>query len=182
MQGEVPAVWVEARQYTGRLVTVSNAIIFDEPIFNYSRDFPYIWEEMRLPVRYQDNRREAERILLEAARRHSVSTHDLSQSALEEMKRRYPLASAEMGPRVYYRLTDNWLELTVRFLVRDHEIREIKDAMSREILEALDAAKIQIASSTYDIVGLPPLQVRADVAGAKSGVGRHESQNDIKAA
>ena len=46
----------------------------------------------------------------------------------------------ELRPRVYYRLTDNWLELTVRFVGPDHGIRELKDAMSREILDAFDEA------------------------------------------
>ena len=46
-------------------------------------------------------------------------------------------------------MTDNWLELTVRFLAPDHGIREIKDRMSRDILAALDKAEIGIASGTY---------------------------------
>lgn len=37
-----PGMWVRSRQYTGRIVTVSNAKIFDEPVYNYTRDFPYI--------------------------------------------------------------------------------------------------------------------------------------------
>ncbi|MGH8191354.1 MAG: hypothetical protein ACREP2_07890, partial [Rhodanobacteraceae bacterium] len=63
---------------------------------------------------------------------------------------------------VYYRLTDNWLELAVRFVVADRGIREVKDAMSREIITAFDAAGIGIASATYDIVGLPPVRVRPE--------------------
>lgn len=37
---EDPAVWVNSRQYTGRLVTITNGVIFSEPVYNYSRDFP----------------------------------------------------------------------------------------------------------------------------------------------
>jgi hypothetical protein len=37
--------------------------------------------------------------------------------------------------------------------------------MSREIMTKLDAADIGIASSTYDIVGLPPLRVRLEPGG-----------------
>jgi len=33
----------------------------------------------------------------------------------------------------YWRLTDNWLELSVRFLTLDHGTRPIKDVMSRDI-------------------------------------------------
>jgi hypothetical protein len=47
----------------------------------------------------------------------------------------------------------------VRFLCPTHDIRALKDRISREMLAGLDAAKIGIASSTYDIVGMPPLRV-----------------------
>ena len=40
VSGADPAVWVNSRQYTGRLVTVTNGAIFNEPVYNYTRDFP----------------------------------------------------------------------------------------------------------------------------------------------
>jgi len=86
-----PAMWVRSRQYTGRVVTVSNDKIFDEPVYNYTRDFPYIWEEMRLPISFTADRDRAERILLNAAERHSVPAGEMGVEALEEMRRVSPL-------------------------------------------------------------------------------------------
>ena len=37
VQNADPAMWVRARQYTGRVVTVTNDKIFTEPVYNYSR-------------------------------------------------------------------------------------------------------------------------------------------------
>jgi small-conductance mechanosensitive channel len=62
-----PMVWVKSRQFTGRIVTVSNAKVFEDPIYNYTRDFPYIWDEITVPVRYGADRARAEAIILEAA-------------------------------------------------------------------------------------------------------------------
>lgn len=155
------AMWVKSRQYSGRVVTISNAKIFDEPVYNYTREFPFIWEEMSIPIPYDADRQRAEQILLEAAERHTVSLRELSEAALEVFKQNYFLERANVKPRVYYRLTDNWLELTVRFVVREHGIRSVKDAMSRDIISAFDAAGIEVASSTYDIVGLPPIRVES---------------------
>ncbi|HEX6275223.1 MAG TPA: mechanosensitive ion channel domain-containing protein [Polyangiaceae bacterium] len=160
VQGANPAMWVRSREYTGRLVTVTNSKIFDEPVFNYTRDFPYIWEELTLPIGYSADRTRAEAILLTVAERHTVSIVALGNDALDEMQRRYLLKPADLRPRVYYRLTDNWLELTVRFIVKDHEIRRTKDAMSRQILELLDEAHIGLASQTIEIVGAPPLRIQ----------------------
>jgi small-conductance mechanosensitive channel len=154
-----PAVWVQARQYTGRVVTVSNAKIFDEPVFNYTHEFPYLWEEMRIPIPYAADRDRAEQVILDAARRHAVKSTELTPEAVEELKRRYFLGDLGTQPRVYFRITDNWVEMTVRFVVRDRGIRDVKDAIARDILRGLDAAGIGLASGTYDIVGLPPVRV-----------------------
>jgi small-conductance mechanosensitive channel len=153
-------MWVQARQYTGRIVRLSNAVIFDKPIYNYTREFPYIWEEMRLPVPYNADRQRAEQILLDVAKKHTVKIADLSEEALHALERRYVLKRSELEPQVYWRLTDNWLEMTVRFIVPDFGIRSIKSQMSRDILDEFDRAKIGIASGTYEVVGMPPLNVQ----------------------
>lgn len=153
-----PAIWVRSRQYTGRIVSVSNSKIFEEPVFNYSSDFPYLWEEMNIAIRYDADRVRAEQILRDAAQRHTTAISDISQEAFRELQRRYFLKPADVSPRIYYRLTDNWLELTVRFIVEEHGVREVKDAISRDILRQFDEAGITIASQTYEIVAVPPLR------------------------
>ena len=160
VQGEDPGMWVEARQYTGRIVTVTNDKIFENPVYNYSRDFPYIWEELRLGVPYDADKVRAEQILLEAARRHSKRTAEMGEHNLKEMERRYAMRRSDLEPQVFWRLTDNWVELSVRFITEDHGIRYIKDAMSREILKGFEEAGLSIASGTYAIVEFPEVNVR----------------------
>jgi small-conductance mechanosensitive channel len=159
VQSADPAMWVKSRQYTGRIVSVSNAQLFEEPVYNYTREFPYIWDEISLPVSYRDDRHQAERILLAAADHHTLKISHLGEPAIKELERRYVIKRAEMKPRVFWRITDNWLDLTVRFLVEDHGVRDVKDAMNREILSELDRAGIGIASTTFDVVGLPKLRI-----------------------
>jgi small-conductance mechanosensitive channel len=170
-QGDDPSIWVESRQYTGRIVTVTNDKIFDEPVYNYSREFPYLWEEMHVPIQYTADRQRAEQILLEAAERNTVPIREVSEEDLAELRQRYPVDAANLKPRVYLRLTDNWVDLALRFVVRTRGVRELKDKMSREILDAFEAADIQVASATYEIVGLPPLRLetKPDSAGLPAG-------------
>ena len=158
--------WVQARQYTGRIVRVTNAVIFDEPVYNYTREFPYIWEEMRLPVPYTADRNRAEQILLDAAAKHTTKIAELGEAALREFEQRYVVKGSDLGPKVYWRLTDNWIEMTVRFIVPDSGIREIKNLMSHDILEEFERAGIGIASGTYEVVGMPPLKVQM-ISGAE---------------
>jgi small-conductance mechanosensitive channel len=159
VQSDSPAMWVRSRQYTGRIVTVSNSKVFDEPVYNYTREFPFIWDEIIVPVRYQDDRGKVEKLLLDSAARHTALLSAKARQAAASIERQYGREITDFEPRVYWRLTDNWLELTLRFLAATHDVRELKDAISRDVLNGLDAAKIQIASATYDIVGLPPVQI-----------------------
>lgn len=160
VQEEDPGMWVRSRQYSGRIVTLSNANVFDQPVYNYSREFPYIWEEMHIPISYKSDRRLAEKLILEAVGRHTQDVGQMARPDLDRLKEQFFVEAAELRPRCYMRLTDNWVELAVRFLVPTHNIRAVKDAISRDLIDALDAHGIGIASGTYEVVGMPPLEVR----------------------
>ena len=159
VQSADPAMWVRSRQFTGRIVTVTNSKIFAEPVFNYTREFPYLWEELAIPITYKADRARVEVILLESAGRHAVDPHSMGEAARADLKERFGVELVDLEPRVFFRITDNWLELTVRFVVPTHGIRSVKDAMSRDIVVALEQSAIGIASATYDIVGFPPIKV-----------------------
>ena len=161
VQGADPAMWVKSRQFTGRIVTVSNSKIFAEPVFNYTRDFPFIWEEMAIPITYQADRAKVEAIMLEAARQNAVDPALLEGKVKDDLQHRFDVQPIDLIPKVFYRITDNWLELTVRFIVHTHLIRGVKDSMSRTIIGEMDEAGIGIASATYDIVGFPPIEMRS---------------------
>ncbi len=159
VQSQDPGMWVRSRQYSGRIVTISNAEIFEEPVYNYTRDFPYIWEEMQIPISFKDDRHRAEQIMLEAVERNTSDIANMAEPELERLRSRFFVEASEIRPRVFMRITDNWVELSIRFLCGTHDIRGLKDRISREILSGLEAANIGIASGTYEIVGVPPIRV-----------------------
>ena len=168
-QGDAPSMWVHGRQYTGRLVRVTNDKMFDKPIYKFTREFPFLWEELRLPISYHDDRKRAEQILLGVAGRHTADATNGAERAFAQLRERYrTVRDTEISPRVYQRLTDNWVELSLRFVVAADQVRVVKDAMSRDILAALDEAGIGIASTTFEIVGLPPLRITRQSPNAKT--------------
>jgi len=152
--GANPELWVRSLQYTGRVVAVSNSQVFDDPVYNYTRQFPYLWDEISVPIPYRADRAAAEQILLDVANEQTIQLGDMSREALRAMRNRYFVRMAELRPKVYYRLTDNWLELTVRFVVEVRGVRDLKSAVSREILRRFDEAGIPIASSTVEVTAI----------------------------
>jgi small-conductance mechanosensitive channel len=155
-------MWIQARQYTGRVVTVTNGAVFDEPVYNYSRDFPFIWEELHVPIKYDADRELAERLLLEAVRKHAVKRSDLGADVLHGLRRRYfvPAEEVSLEPEVFYRLTSSWVEMAVRFVVPTHDIRRVKSDISRDVVSAFADHGLEMASGTYAVVAVPPVTVR----------------------
>lgn len=148
-----PATWVRSRQPTGRIVSVSNARVFDDPVCNYSQGFNYIWEEITIPISYTADRERAERILLDVARKRTQGITADAATAIKRFSWRFAIQDQPVEPKVYYRLTDNWLELTVRFIAPTTGVRDLKDELSRDILHGFDTAGIQLAPERLEIVG-----------------------------
>lgn len=44
--------WVAGDAYNGRTVRVANSFVFKEPVVNYSAEFPFLWDEIRIPIKY----------------------------------------------------------------------------------------------------------------------------------
>lgn len=139
--------WIKGRQATGRVVALSNKTTFQEPVFNYSASFDFVFEEVTIPVPYGADWQEAERILLEEARRASSAQ---AEEALQQMAERYPIASVQAEPRVYVRATDNWVELSARFAIPVRNARETKAEMTRRIIRAFEERGLEVASATVE--------------------------------
>lgn len=144
--------WVRSRQFTGRIVTVTNDKVFDCPVYNYTHDFPYIWDEMRVPLHFHQDFAKAEKMMLDAANKYALTERSLGRDEVARLKERFGIEVGQIDPRVFWRLTENWLELTVRFLAPDHGVRTIKDKMTRDIIAGLDGAKIAIAAVRQEAV------------------------------
>jgi len=151
--------WVKADQYTGRIVSVANRTVFAAPVFNYTQRFPYLWDEITIPVTYESNWRGAGDLMLEHGRQYSSSLLAEAEADLRQMKEHYPLEETVVEPTLYLVMTDNWIELTLRYVVEARRRRLVKAELHRELLEHFETeAQITVASATFEVVGFPPLR------------------------
>ena len=150
------ASWVRSRQFTGRIVTVTNDKVFDCPVYNYTHEFAYIWDEISFPIHFHQDFAKAERIILEAANEQAQTAKRLGKEEVKRLEERFGIDAGEINPRVFWRITEDWLELTVRFLGPDHGIRHIKDGVTRQVIAGFEKAKILIAATRQEGVTLQP--------------------------
>jgi small-conductance mechanosensitive channel len=153
--------WVKSDLYNGRIVRVANSFVFKEPVFNYSADFPFLWDEIILRVRYGSDWEHARdvlrRIVDEVCGDYAVQ----SRGAWAEAVMKYRLEEAHIEPMVTLVATDNWLEFTARYVVDYRKRRATKDQLYTRILQEVDKSggRIRLASTTVELVNLPHLDV-----------------------
>lgn len=154
--------WVDADLYTGRVVRITNSFVFQQPVFNYSGEFRFLWDELKIPIRYGSDRALARELLLRAA---NDVVADYTTAAAEEwkrMRRRFRVEDARVEPMVTLRANDNWMEYTVRYVVDYKRRRGTKDLIFARILDEIDKTegRVKLSSATQEIVGFPELSVR----------------------
>jgi small-conductance mechanosensitive channel len=155
--------WVRADQYTGRIVTVANRVIFTSPVYNYTEEWPYIWDEIMIPITYGSDWRHTAEIMLEHGRHYTERFQAQAEADLSKLMVRYPVHESPVAPVLYTTMTDNWIEMVLRYVVGARERRGVRAQLNQELLEHFQAESgITVASATFEIVGFPPL--RGDLA------------------
>ncbi len=159
--------WVNGDLYSGRVVRVSNSFVFKEPVYNYSGDFPFLWDEMTVPVRFGSDRGLAAEIFHAAL--HEV-VGDFTAGAKREwtaMSQNYAVEDATLDPMVTFGFDDNWMTYSLRYVVDYKRRRGVKHRLSEAILQRIEASegRVQLASATFEVVGVPPVEVVSRPAG-----------------
>lgn len=156
--------WVSSDNYSGRIVKLSNAFVFKGAIYNYSRDFPFVWDEFDLPIRYGSDLELAKRIVTQAA---TEILSDFVKESIAEWKQvvnKYYIEDAQVNPTLAITMTDNWVQFNLRYIV-DYKKRRLtkhllNERIGKEILET--DGKVVLASATFEIVRIPLVDVKGE--------------------
>jgi small-conductance mechanosensitive channel len=154
--------WVGSDLYNGRIVRIANSFVFKEPVFNYSGDFPFLWDELTIPVKYGGDRKLAKEIILQVAKE-IVGDYALqAYQSWQNMIKKYMLEHETVEPIVTLIANDNWMEYTLRYVVDYKRRRLAKDQLFTRILDEIDKTdgRVAIASTTIHLVETPAFDVR----------------------
>ncbi|MEN9599467.1 MAG: hypothetical protein RL596_1786 [Bacteroidota bacterium] len=154
--------WVDGDLYNGRIVLIANSFVFKEPVFNYSGDFPFLWDEIKIPVQYGSNYEKAIQLIERAGVIVVGDLADMSREKWLQMQRKYKLEDAQTEPMVSLIANDNWVEYTLRYVVDYKKRRATKTALFTTILKEIEATngEIKFASATFHLVEAPEIKVK----------------------
>lgn len=154
--------WVDGDLYNGRIVLIANSFVFKEPVFNYSGDFPFLWDEIKIPIMYGSNYEKAKEIILNIGIRDAGDLTAQSKNVWIEMQNKYRLEDAQTEPMVSLIANDNWVEFTLRYVVNYKRRRATKTELFTKILTEIEATngEIKFASATFQLVEPPEFKVQ----------------------
>lgn len=153
--------WINGDQYNGRVVRVANSFIFKEPVYNYSSDFPFLWDEITIPVRYGSNyemaRKEFQQILDDVTGEHARQL----KGEWRKMTDKYMLEDARLEPMVTLSMKESWAEYALRYVVDYKQRRSTKDKICVRILKFIEQSdgEIKLGASSFEVASIPPLDI-----------------------
>ncbi|MEX2530896.1 MAG: mechanosensitive ion channel domain-containing protein [Gemmatimonadota bacterium] len=134
-----PGVFVSAEQPTGRMITFPNNEVLTGSIVNFTRDFPWVWDELTISVGNESELGYAMKVLSGVAEEIVGEGMAGPAEAYETLLRQRRLESSiPRGPQIFVSLADSWTDLSVRYLVNARERRTWKSRLAQAAMEAFN--------------------------------------------
>jgi small-conductance mechanosensitive channel len=154
--------WVGGDLYNGRIVLIANSFVFKEPVFNYSGDFPFLWDEIKLPIQFGSDYEKTKEILLKVGKEIAGDLTNQSHTQWLALQDKYLLEDAKTEPMVSLIVNDNWVEFTLRYVVSYKKRRAMKTDLFTHLLKEIEAPNsgIKFASATFQIVDGSEIKVK----------------------
>lgn len=152
--------WVDGDQYTGRITQIPNSFVLNKTVKNYTKDFSFIWDEVHIMITYDSNLKKAKEIALRIAHEVTDPFRIAATNELSDLGEKYLITQSDVDEQIYTKITDNWVDMRLRYVVDPRQRRAIKRSLFEKLLEAFNREEdIKIASATFEIVGFPPVKI-----------------------
>ena len=151
------ADWVNGDLYNGKIVRVANSFLFKDPVYNYSGDFPFLWDEFTVPIKTHCDHKFAKQTFEGILKEVVGDFSNQSQVAWDKMIGEYSIENAKVQPMVTMIFDENWITFTLRYVVDFKMRRTTKSVLSDKILTAINSSdgKLEVASTAFEITAFP---------------------------
>ncbi|MEX2608867.1 MAG: mechanosensitive ion channel domain-containing protein [Gemmatimonadota bacterium] len=131
---------VQAAQPTGALITFPNSELLRANVINYTRDFPYVWDEVVAGVANESDLVYTRRVVTEIARQVvGPVMHEPARQYRELLERSGLHMDVAEEPEVYMAPTDAWMNVVVRYLVPARERRRWSSTLHQALARGMGA-------------------------------------------
>jgi small-conductance mechanosensitive channel len=162
--------WVQADQSTGRIVHIPNSWVFEHAVFNYSRGFRFIWNELPIIVTFRSDWRAAADIMQGFAEESAAIIEQQAAEEIRTMSSEFLIHYGILTPFVYTEMAENGVRLTLRYLCEARKRRGTAHALTISILDAFrENGNIEFSYPTLAVAKLEGRLFGPDDAETLSG-------------
>lgn len=140
----------EGEQSTGIIVQIPNSKIFTEAIKNYTKAFKYIWNELEVKIKLNANLEHNKKVLYDI-----VNSNDIVKRIPKKMQHElndaigdYRIYYNNLEPIIYTKLTEEYVDLTIRYLAHPKKARHIESQIWNKIYENAKENNLDLYTKT----------------------------------
>jgi len=126
--------------FTGRYATLPNSNVFKGNVFNYTKDTPFIWDQLTIGVTYESDHKAAEKLILEAA---EEIVGPMMRENRARLRAKYEFADLQdyiaEEPKVGWALADSSVNLTLVYFAPIFAKGHYRTRLTKRILEKFAA-------------------------------------------
>ncbi|MFD1550791.1 mechanosensitive ion channel family protein [Putridiphycobacter roseus] len=148
--------WVKGDLYNGRITHLSNSFIFKLPIQNYSADYPFLWDEIEIPLRTQSDFVLAKKVFTAVTEEICGTYAQDSKEVWHEMQNKFRIENAQVEPMVTMTFDENCITFTIRYVVDYTKRRSTRDLLFTRLLEEINKQEglLMIATNTMEVTNV----------------------------
>jgi len=126
--------------FTGRYATIPNSNVLKGNVFNFTKDNPFVWEQLTVGVTYESDHRAAERLVLEAA---DEIVAPMMRENRARLRSKYEFSDLQdlipEEPRVGWSLADSSVNLTLMYFCPIFAKGLYRTRLVKRIIEKFDS-------------------------------------------
>ena len=143
--------WTDADLYTGRILLVPTSWILSNTIYNYSKDFGYIWDRLWIGLLYGADCTKVANDIREMARQYTQKMVEEAVKIYAKVEKKYFLKDTSFEPQVFVSFNSNWVQIDLRYITEIKIRARAHSELSALILQYLNQNKLTVASSSMNV-------------------------------
>ena len=133
-------------QSTGIIVTFPSSIVLTKPIKNITKGFKYIWDEIVIKIDLQSDLQKNKKEIYKI-----INNNEIIKNIPHKMKNQINYINStnriyynKLDPIIYTRIVDNYIELTVRYLMHPKKARYVESEIWNKIYNSYKENRINL--------------------------------------
>lgn len=126
----------------GKLVLIPNSTVLEQPVTNYTHDFPYVWDELAVQIPRGATPQQVKKILLQACDE-VIGNRKMAENArdYQKMMKSVGISTHRAAPEVLFSIQGETASAVLRYITPARLRAGTKSMLSERIIEALAGRK-----------------------------------------